>query len=109
MGGADDCGAGAGGAACAGRLGGVAGGRRAAGGAAEPVVSFSAAGSLVMMLTAGIDSDDGKNTFGPGSRGVYPDVPGGSGGKAANEGAAPGKFATGDGAIAGHTVAWRWT
>ena len=67
MGGADDCGAGDG----AGRRGGVAavaGGRRVEAGAAEPVVSFS--GSVVMMLTGGIESADGKKTFGPGGRGA---------------------------------------
>ena len=42
-----------------GRRGGVRAG-------AAPVVSGSPVGSAVMMLTGGIESDDGKNTSGPG-------------------------------------------
>src|SRR5258705_7303047 len=44
--------------AWAGRFDGVRAG-------AEPVVSGCAAGSAVMMLTGGIESDDGKNSSGP--------------------------------------------
>src|SRR5688572_30761277 len=103
IGGGADCG---GGAACVGRLGGAW--VRLAAGAAAPVVSPSA-GSVVMMQTAGIESDDGKNTLGPTTWGAaYAAAADGSDGTEASEGGA-GTPATGGGAIAGHTVAWRWT
>jgi hypothetical protein len=87
----------------AGRRGGVRAG-------AEPVVSGGPEGSAVMMLTGGIESDDGKKSSGPvrgEPGGANADAPAGNGDA---PGIAPGAmFATGLGADAGQTEAWRVT
>src|SRR5262249_42528407 len=95
--------------ACAGRRGDVRAG-------ADPVVSPS--GSAVMMLTGGIEFDDGKNTSGPAGRDpANADAAGGSAGDAAAGGSAGEtaagivwvKLAVGPGAGCGQTVECRAT